>query len=192
VVAHWHINEKECPAVYLVVLKWAPLWCDKHLLVESDNMATVATFCKGTSPSPISSWHFSEIFSGCPCHSTSTSLPTGSLVSPTSIKEGSIMTCLMHIWQFHLACRHPNPVLTQASHCQHSCWDPLCAAVPFQRFRSLQSLLAALVCVVQLLQGLEHPLPRSVYFGGSCTWCLLVAHTPVVNKLHCMCIIPLR
>lgn len=37
----------------LAALKWAPTWRYKHIVVESDNVTTVAAICKGSSKSPI-------------------------------------------------------------------------------------------------------------------------------------------
>ncbi len=47
----WHINEREFLAIYLAAKKWASQWRNKHLLVVSDNTATVAAVNKGSSPS---------------------------------------------------------------------------------------------------------------------------------------------
>jgi hypothetical protein len=49
----WHINDRECLAVYLAALKWAESWRDKHVVVESDNQTTVYAINKGSSRSPI-------------------------------------------------------------------------------------------------------------------------------------------
>ncbi len=49
--AGWHINETECLSVYLAAKRWGSEWANKHLLVESDNMATVSAINKGSLPS---------------------------------------------------------------------------------------------------------------------------------------------
>jgi len=52
VTASWHINDKECLAVFLAALKWAPEWSNKRVVVSSDNQTTVSAINKGTSSSP--------------------------------------------------------------------------------------------------------------------------------------------
>ena len=44
-----HINEKEVLAVVLAAQRWAPLWCNKHIIIYSDNSCTVASLNKGSS-----------------------------------------------------------------------------------------------------------------------------------------------
>jgi hypothetical protein len=45
----WHINEKECLAVYLAALKWGHRWANKRIIVKSDNQTTVTAINKGSS-----------------------------------------------------------------------------------------------------------------------------------------------
>jgi hypothetical protein len=46
-----HINVKELMTVFLAAARWAPLWAGKHIVVRSDNSATVAAINKSTSRS---------------------------------------------------------------------------------------------------------------------------------------------
>ncbi|MEW8562682.1 MAG: reverse transcriptase domain-containing protein [Candidatus Thiodiazotropha sp.] len=45
----FHINEKETLAVVLAAQRWAPWWRNKHIIIYSDNSATVASLNKGSS-----------------------------------------------------------------------------------------------------------------------------------------------
>ena len=47
-----HINSKEILAVYLAVLRWASVWHNKRIYIQSDNIVTVSTINQGTSRSP--------------------------------------------------------------------------------------------------------------------------------------------
>ncbi|MES9970252.1 MAG: reverse transcriptase domain-containing protein [Candidatus Thiodiazotropha sp.] len=51
-VSALHINSKEILAVYLAVCRWAPLWQNKRIYIQSDNITTVATINRGTSRNP--------------------------------------------------------------------------------------------------------------------------------------------
>lgn len=51
-VSNLHINSKELLAVYLAVLRWAPLWRNKRIYIQSDNITTVAAINRGTSKNP--------------------------------------------------------------------------------------------------------------------------------------------
>ena len=53
VAESFHINEKEVLAVVLAAQRWAPLWCNKHIIIYSDNSCTVASLNKGTSRNAI-------------------------------------------------------------------------------------------------------------------------------------------
>ena len=64
VVTNFHINSKEILAVFLAVCRWAPLWSNKRIYIQSDNITTVATINRGTSRDPFIS-HASESCFGC-------------------------------------------------------------------------------------------------------------------------------
>ena len=49
VVTNFHINSKEILAVFLAVCRWAPLWSNKRIYIQSDNITTVATINRGSS-----------------------------------------------------------------------------------------------------------------------------------------------
>ena len=49
-LAALHINHKETAAVYPAAERWAPQWANQHIVVSSDNQATVAIINKGSSP----------------------------------------------------------------------------------------------------------------------------------------------
>ena len=49
-LAALHINHKETTAVYLAAEWWAPQWANQHIVVASDNQATVAIINKGSTP----------------------------------------------------------------------------------------------------------------------------------------------
>ena len=51
-ISNMHINVKEVMAVYLAVYRWAPLWRNKRIFIQSDNKATVAAIRRGTSRNP--------------------------------------------------------------------------------------------------------------------------------------------
>ena len=51
-VSELHINSKEILAVYLAVLRWASVWRNKRIYIQSDNIVTVSTINRGTSRSP--------------------------------------------------------------------------------------------------------------------------------------------
>lgn len=48
-IADLHINLKEIYSVFLAALRWASVWKNKHIVVYSDNTATVFMINKGTS-----------------------------------------------------------------------------------------------------------------------------------------------
>ena len=51
-ISKMHINVKEAMAVYLAVYRWAPLWRNKRIIIQSDNKTTVAAIRRGTSQNP--------------------------------------------------------------------------------------------------------------------------------------------
>ena len=51
-ISNMHINVKEAMAVYLAVYRWAPLWRNKRIIIQSDNKTTVAAIRRGTSQNP--------------------------------------------------------------------------------------------------------------------------------------------
>lgn len=51
-ISNMHINVKEAMAVYLAVYRWAPLWINKRIIIQSDNKTTVAAIRRGTSQNP--------------------------------------------------------------------------------------------------------------------------------------------
>lgn len=46
---NFHINEKEVLAVALAAHRWAPSWCNKRIIIYSDNSVTVSSINKGSS-----------------------------------------------------------------------------------------------------------------------------------------------
>ena len=54
-VADLHINSKEILAVFLAICRWASSWTNKGIYIQSDNMTSVATINRGTSPDPFMS-----------------------------------------------------------------------------------------------------------------------------------------
>ena len=48
-----HINFKETVAVVLAAYRWASSWTNHHVIVYTDNMATVSIINKGTTKNPV-------------------------------------------------------------------------------------------------------------------------------------------
>ena len=61
-VADFHINSKEILAVFLAICRWAPVWSNKRIYIQSDNMTSVATINRGTSPNPFIMSCFRKLF----------------------------------------------------------------------------------------------------------------------------------
>ena len=51
-VSQLHINSKEILAVYLAVCRWASVWRNKRIYIQSDNVVTVSTINRGTARNP--------------------------------------------------------------------------------------------------------------------------------------------
>ena len=61
-VSKLHINSKELLAVYLAIRRWAPLWQNKRIYIQSDNVTTVAAINRGTSRNPFLMACLRELF----------------------------------------------------------------------------------------------------------------------------------
>ena len=51
-VADFHINCKEILAIFLAVCRWAPVWANKRIYIQSDNVTSVSTINRCTSANP--------------------------------------------------------------------------------------------------------------------------------------------
>ena len=51
-VADFHINCKEILAIFLAVCRWAPVWANKGIYIQSDNVTSVSTINRCTSANP--------------------------------------------------------------------------------------------------------------------------------------------
>ena len=61
-VRNLHINFKEVLALILAAKCWGKLWCNKHVIIQSDNTTAVSIINKGTTGNPIIMRYLREIF----------------------------------------------------------------------------------------------------------------------------------
>ena len=61
-VRNLHINFKEVLAIILAAKRWGKLWCNKHVIIQSDNSTALSIVNKGTTGNPIIMRYLRELF----------------------------------------------------------------------------------------------------------------------------------
>ena len=61
-VRNLHVNFKEVLTIILAAKCWGKLWCNKHVIIQSDNTTAVSIINKGTTGNPVIMRYLRELF----------------------------------------------------------------------------------------------------------------------------------
>ena len=109
-LAALHINHKETAAVYLAAERWAPQWATQHIVVASDNPATVAIINKGSTPNWLTMGLLRRLFwlsATCNFHLTATYIPGKSNMIADAFSRLHSHSHLFFAW--HVLSRYSRP-----------------------------------------------------------------------------------